>query len=69
VKAGPTARSASCSLEQLFESWGACVLDEAVQQILLQRLTSRRGAPPERGMNVVGHVLDLDAGHAAIVAP
>lgn len=46
-----------------------CFLDEAVQQILLQRLAGHRSAPPERCMNVVGHVLDLDTWHVSMLAP
>ena len=42
-----------------------CLLDEAVQQVLLQRLAGHRSATPERGMNVVGYVLDLDTRHVA----
>jgi hypothetical protein len=46
-----------------------CLLDQAVQQVLLQRLAGHRSATPERGMNVVRYVLDLDTRHTARVAP
>lgn len=44
-------------------------LDEAGQEILLERLAGYSGTTSERGMNVVGYVLDLDARHSSIVAP
>ena len=43
-------------------------LDEASQQVLLQRLAGHRSATPKRRVNVVGHVLDLDARHMLTVA-
>ena len=46
-----------------------CFLDEVVQQVLLQRLAGQPSATPERGMNVLGYVFDLDARHLATVAP
>ena len=44
-------------------------LDEAVQEVFLQRLAGQRGAAPQRGMDVLGYVFDLDARHGARVAP
>jgi hypothetical protein len=45
------------------------VLDEVVQQVFLQGLAGQRSAAPERGMDVLGYVFDLDARHGAKVAP
>ncbi len=61
-------RSASCPLEQLVEGRGLCFLDEADQQVLLERLAGHGRATPKGCVDVGGHVLDLDTGHLAILA-
>lgn len=44
-------------------------LDEAGQEVLLERLAGQRSATPERRVHIFGHVLDLDTRHSTSVTP
>lgn len=69
LESGSATRSASCPLEQLVERWRMCVLDQAGEEVFLERLAGLRSAAPERRVHIVRHVLDLNARHSTTVAP
>src|ERR1700736_4591422 len=60
--AAPT-HVATHAIENLIQGRLRGLLDKQVEQIFLERLTRRRGAPAQGRGDIVGHVLDLDAGH------
>src|ERR1700686_63242 len=51
------------AIENLIQGRLSGFLSKQIEQILLKRLTRRRGAPAQRRVDIVRHVLDLDAGH------
>ena len=53
-------------VEHLVQRGSARLLDQSRQQVLLQGLVGRGRPLAEDGMRVLGRVLDLSAGHAAI---
>ena len=54
-------------IEDLVEGWRQCERGEASGEILLQRLAGGLGALHQHPMHVIGHVTNLDVGHACTV--
>jgi hypothetical protein len=52
------------ALEDFVERGGARLLHEPGQEVLLERLAGCTGASPQDGVDVLGDVFYLDAGHA-----
>src|SRR6266545_1206615 len=62
--AGPAAGA----VEDLLQGRLVCLLDQPAPQVLLERLVSGGRALAEDRVRPLGHVLDLDASHGAIMA-
>ena len=57
------------SSEHLGHGRAARLLDQPGPQILLERLMCLGGAPAQDSVCLIRHILDLHAGHGAIMAP
>jgi hypothetical protein len=59
----------SDAFEDFVERRSASLVHEPGQEVLLEGLAGSAGPSPQDGVDVLGDILDLDAGHAVSVAP
>ena len=69
LEAHPASTAALDPLEDFLHRGCLGLLGQMGEQVLLKRLTGRNGTPAKRGVDLLGHVLHLDAGHLSILAP
>src|SRR5262245_41404005 len=64
-----SAGAAAGTREHFVDGWTTRLRDQPRAEVFLKRLVGIGSAPLEDGVRVLGHILDLHAGHGATLAP